>query len=94
MPVDANIAATNNGQDVRIGIRPEYFQPDHGVRIKGRVSFIEAQGRETLFNVTLPNGDILRSIQGSHTTAKIGDEVAWGVQTDHMLIFNQDGMRI
>lgn len=94
LPVSADIGATSNGQTVRVGIRPEYFQPGSGVMIKGRISFIEAQGRETLFDVTLPDGDVLRSIQGSHSPGKIGDEVEWGINTEHMLVFNQDGMRI
>jgi len=94
MPVSAEIAATSNSRDVRVGIRPEYFQPGSGSMIKGKVSFIESQGRETLYNVTLPDGNILRSIQGSHSPVKIGDDVEWGVDTAHMLVFDQDGIRI
>ncbi len=94
MPLSADVATANNGREVRVGIRPEYFQPGNGAMIKGRVSFIEAQGRETLYNVMLPDGNILRSIQGSHSPVKIGDDVEWGVDTAHILIFGQDGLRI
>ncbi len=94
MPVTAAIATSHAGREVRVGIRPEYFQPDGATKIKGVVSFIEAQGRETLYDVTLPDGNILRSIQGAHSPVNIGDEVEWGVNTEHMLVFDQDGRRI
>jgi inositol-phosphate transport system ATP-binding protein len=94
MAVNAEIAKKANGGEVRVGIRPEFFQPGTGAAIKGRVSFIEAQGRETLYNVTLPDGNILRSIQGSQSSAKIGDEVEWGVDSAQMLVFGRDGMRL
>lgn len=93
-PVSKAIGSSHAGQNVRVGIRPEYFQPDAGTMISGKVSFIEAQGRETLYNVTLSDGSILRSIQGSHSPVKIGDSVTWGVNTEHMLVFNNDGLRI
>ena len=94
MHISAETAAANNNRDVRVGIRPEYFQPGSGTMIKGRISFIEGQGRETLYNVTLPDGSILRSIQDSHSPVKIGDDVEWGIDTAHMLVFDQDGLRI
>jgi len=93
-PVSAAIAASHKGRDVRVGIRPEYFQPDGGTVIAGTVSFIETQGRETLYDVKLADGNILRSIQGSHQAIKIGDKVNWGVDTSNMLVFDKDGIRI
>jgi len=94
IPVSAKIAASHKGRDVRIGVRPEYFQPGAGTKIKGTVSLIESQGRETLYVVTLPDGYLLRSIQGSHSRVNIGDEVNWGIDTDHVLVFDQDGSLI
>ena len=94
IPVSATIAATHQGQKVRVGVRPEYFQPDGGTIIKGKISFIEVQGRETLYDVSLPDGSILRSIQGSHLPIKIGDEVKWGIDSRYMLVFDQNGTRI
>jgi len=93
-PVDAAIAASQAGREVEIGIRPEYFHPEGEVKIKGKVTFTESQGRETLYNVTLPNGSILRSIQGTHSPVNIGDEVEWGVDTAQLLVFDQDGVRL
>lgn len=94
LPVSEKISASQAGQEVRIGIRPEYFRPDVGTKIKGKVSFIEVQGREILYNVKLPDGNILRSIQDRDSTGSIGDEVEWGIDTAKMLVFDRDGMRI
>ncbi len=94
IPVGAAISASHQGQKVRVGIRPEYFQPEGGTSITGRVSFIEVQGRETLYDVSLPDKTILRSIQASQMSVQVGDEVSWGVQSEHMLVFDQDGLRI
>jgi inositol-phosphate transport system ATP-binding protein len=56
VPVNADIAAANNGRSVRMGTRPEYYQPGNGAMITGKVSFIESQGREILCSVALPGG--------------------------------------
>lgn len=96
--VKPELAKSHAGQTVKIGIRPEYFQPldiaRDNTKVRGKVSFIEVQGRETLYNITLPNGNIIRSIQSNQSSAKIGDMVEWGVNTDHLLVFNQDGLCI
>ena len=94
IPVSAAISSSHAGQEVRIGIRPEYFQPDKGVMVIGTVSMIEIQGRETLYVVTLPDGSILRSIQGSHSPVRIGDEVSWGIDPENMLVFDREGVLI
>ncbi len=94
LPVNATIAASHQGKKVRVGIRPEYFQPNGGTMIKGKIAFVEVQGRETLYDVSLADKSILRSIQGSHLQAKIGDEVKWGIDSDYMLVFDQNGTRI
>ncbi len=94
IPLGAKIAKANDGREVKIGIRPEYFQPGSGTMISGKISFIESQGRETLYNVTLPDGTILRSIQSRRSPSKIGDEVEWGINADQILVFDQDGVRI
>ncbi len=91
LPISAAIASSHGGQNVRVGIRPEYFHPDGEVKIKGDVSFLESQGRETLYNVKLPNGSILRSIQGVHEPVTIGQSVEWGVDTAKMLVFDESG---
>jgi inositol-phosphate transport system ATP-binding protein len=92
--LNARLAAAHDGRRVRIGVRPEYFQPDSGTPISGRVSFIESHGRETLYNVTLADGSILRSIQGAQAAHKIGDTVDWGIDAPRILVFGEDGTRL
>ncbi len=94
MPLSAEIAASQSGRQVKVGIRPEYFQPDGATKIAGTVSFMESQGRETLYNVTLPDGSILRSIQGVHDPVHIGDRVEWGVDSAEMMVFDMNGLRL
>ncbi|MFV2035887.1 MAG: ABC transporter ATP-binding protein, partial [Halocynthiibacter sp.] len=94
IPLSAEIAGSNNGRKVRIGVRPEHFQPDSGTTIAGKISFTESQGRETLYNVTLPDGSILRSIQGKMSPSRIGDNVAWGIDAPKILVFDENGARI
>ncbi len=94
LPVSELIGSSHAGEKVRIGIRPEYFHPNGQIKIGGKVSFTESQGRETLYNVTLPDGKILRSIQGSHAATQIGEDIIWGIDAKHMLVFDQNGLRI
>lgn len=79
---------------VQLGIRPENFGPQLGSDIKGKISFVETQGREDLYNVTLPDGSVLRSIQPAGTRRKLGDEVAWGIASENLLAFTPEGARL
>lgn len=79
---------------MRLGIRPEFFQPDHPLKVTGKVSFVEIQGREELYDVTLENGAVLRSIQPHGGNYKLGDEVTWGIAEDRILAFGPDGGRL
>ncbi len=79
---------------VKLGIRPEYFGPQFGTGITGKISFVETQGREDLYNVTLPNGSILRSIQAAGPRLKLGDSVSWGIAHENALAFTTEGARI
>ena len=94
IPLKADFSNTLNGRHVRVGIRPEFFQPGIGTQVGGKISFIESQGRETLYDVRLPDGSILRSIQSGQVSSKIGDEVEWGVNGSQILVFDEDGARI
>ncbi|RMF33329.1 MAG: ABC transporter ATP-binding protein, partial [Alphaproteobacteria bacterium] len=79
----------------RLGVRPEHFQPGAGAPVTGTVSFIETQGREILYDVTLPGGGILRSIQSADAPqATMGEVVGWGVDTGKALLFDAQGKRI
>lgn len=74
----------------KVGIRPEYFGPQFGDTVKGTISFVEMQGREDLFDVTLSDGTVLRSVLPAGNTYKLGDRVRWGIQTDKILFFNKN----
>ncbi len=80
--------------DVIIGIRPEHFGPQHGTGVTGTVSFVEPQGREELVDVRLSNGAEMRSILPAGKPYVVGQEVDWGVATDHVLAFASDGARL
>ncbi len=82
------------GKPMKLGIRPEFFQPDAGATLPGKVTFIESQGREILYEVTLANGSVLRSIQTSTSKATLGDEVRWGIDMDRALLFDETGARL
>ena len=84
-----------NGTKIRLGIRPEHYQPSNPIQIHGIISFVETQGRENLYDVMLDNGSILRSIQSSATESfEKSAQVNWGIQPNKVLIFDQDGQRI
>ena len=84
-----------NGTKIRLGIRPEHYQPSNPIQIHGIISFVETQGRENLYDVMLENGSILRSIQSSATESfEKSAQVNWGIQPNKVLIFDQDGQRI
>ncbi|MEP2782556.1 MAG: ABC transporter ATP-binding protein [Pseudoruegeria sp.] len=80
--------------DIKLGLRPEFFGPQFGNHITGRISFVETQGREDLYNVTLADGSILRSIQPAGPRKKLGEEVAWGISSDNLLAFSLEGTRL
>lgn len=94
LPIPSGIAAPGHGAPMRLGIRPEFFQPDHPLKVTGKVSFVEIQGREELYDVTLENGSVLRSIQPHGGNYKLGDEVTWGIAEDRILAFGPDGGRL
>ena len=85
-------AKPSNGTKIRLGIRPEHYQPNNPIQIPGTISFVETQGRENLYDIKLEDGSILRSIQSSaFGTIEKNSQVSWGVQPDQLLIFDQVG---
>jgi inositol-phosphate transport system ATP-binding protein len=88
-------ATPTDGTKIRLGIRPEHYQPNNPIQIPGTISFVETQGRENLYDVMLDEGSILRSIQSSATESiEKSAQVRWGIQPDKVLIFDQAGNRI
>jgi inositol-phosphate transport system ATP-binding protein len=82
------------GQTITIGVRPEYLQPDFAAPVEGEITFVESQGREILYDLTLEGGQVFRSIQSGQQVCKIGDRIRWGIDADAIFFFDQDGIRI
>lgn len=80
--------------DIVIGIRPEHFGPQHGTGLEGEIIFIEPQGREDLIDVRLDNGSAIRAILPSGEPVRLGQRVNWGVATERVLAFAEDGSRL
>ncbi len=85
---------TRAERKVIIGIRPEFLQPDLGNMVQATISFVETQGREMLYDVTLTEGHVLRSIQSIDHVYKVGDRVKWGFDPEKILFFDETGNRI
>lgn len=79
---------------IQIGVRPEVFGPQFGTGLKGKVKFIEKQGREDLFDIEFTNGSQIRSIQPSGSDLSIGDDIDWGLSIDNLLLFDMQGERL
>jgi inositol-phosphate transport system ATP-binding protein len=94
--VDANdlpgFAAHAGAKD--IGLRPEHVGPQFGTGLKGKVKFIETQGREDLFDIELASGKLVRSIQTAGNGLTLGQEVDWGFDAAAALVFNNEGARV
>lgn len=82
------------GQKITVGVRPEYVHPDFATTMEGEVTFIESQGREFLYDLTLTGGQVFRSIQSGERLCKLGDKISWGIDADSVLFFDEKGDRI
>lgn len=82
------------GSKLSLGIRPENYGPDGDIKIPGKVVFVETQGRENLYDVRLPDGSMLRSIQPVRNDISVGDDVKWGAVSEKVMVFTEDGTRI
>ena len=82
------------GQNITIGVRPEYLRPEFDTPIEGEISFIESQGREVLYDVTLAGGQVFRSIQSGDLACALGDRIRWGIDADAIFFFDEQGIRI
>ncbi len=87
-------ASVTAGQKLTIGIRPENLQPNFATPIEGEITFIESQGRETLYDLTLAGGDVFRSIQSGEQVGTLGDRIRWGIDADAVFFFDEQGNRI
>jgi inositol-phosphate transport system ATP-binding protein len=91
---DSVLKGCSNGKPVKLGVRPEYLQPSYGDCLTGKISFVEPQGRETLYDVLLSDGATFRSIQAGRIEYALDDKVSWGIRPENILLFDDDGNRI
>ena len=94
LPDRVKRASVTVGENITLGVRPEYLQPDLATAIEGEITFIESQGRETLYDLTLDGGQVFRSIQSGKRACAIGDRIRWGFDADAILFFDARGNRI
>jgi inositol-phosphate transport system ATP-binding protein len=94
LPLPASVTLPPPGRTLTLGIRPENFGPTGDLPIRGRISFVEAQGRENLYDLTLANGNVLRSIQPVRGDLALNDDVEWSVASDRILVFDETGVRL
>ncbi|MEO0990598.1 MAG: ABC transporter ATP-binding protein [Pseudomonadota bacterium] len=98
-PISFVAPAALNGTPVpdgttEVGVRPEHFGPQFGNGLKGEIQFVEPQGREDLFDVTLTDGTVLRSIQPAGSDITPGQSIDWGVEARSLLCFDRTGARL
>ncbi len=94
LPNRFEAASMTAGQKVAIGVRPEYVRPEFAVPIEGKITFVESQGREVPYDLTLAGGKVFRSIQGGGRKFKLGENVRWGIDIGAMFFFDGQGNRI
>ncbi|SOH92910.1 inositol-phosphate transport system ATP-binding protein [Monaibacterium marinum] len=94
LPLPAHVRGLPLGQVITLGLRPEHFGGAGAGMASGRVSFVEPQGRETLFDVDVAPGVTLRSIQPMREDVRLGDTVNWAVDVENMLAFDANGDRL
>ena len=94
LPLPSHLSGLNGHTPIRLGIRPELVGNRGETTVSGTISFVETQGRENLYDITLSNGSIIRSIQHVRDDIQLGDEVTWPIDCDKMLVFDQNGMKL
>ena len=94
LPDRIKASSVTAGQKITLGVRPEYLQPDFATPIEAEITFVESQGRETLYDLTLSGGQVFRSIQTGEQMGKLGERIHWGIDIDAVFFFDEQGDRI
>ncbi len=81
----------SNGDNIKVGIRPEHIDISNSGDINGKIIFIENQGRETLYDIKTKEGGFLRAISGPKSTYKVDDDISWALHGDKILFFDEEG---
>ena len=87
-------ASVTAGQNITVGVRPEHLQPNFATPIEGEITFVESQGREILYDLTLAGGQVFRSIQSGDQVCKLGDRIRWGIDAVAIFFFDEKGNRL
>jgi ABC-type sugar transport system ATPase subunit len=91
LPLPSRLSNLDDSRPIGVGVVAECLDPASRATVNGTSAFIEAQGREDLYYLQLPDGKVVRGIQDAAHSAKLGDTVSWGVNTEAMLVFDADG---
>jgi len=94
LPLPSRLANTPGDTPLTLGVRPEHFGASGGSEISGTITFVEPQGRETLFDVTLEDGVVLRSIQPAREDVSLGHKVCWPLDAEKLLAFDASGQAV
>ncbi|AJQ92676.1 ABC transporter ATP-binding protein [Gynuella sunshinyii] len=78
-------------QPVRLGLRPEHVRLEPQSANTATISFIENQGRELLYDLTLADGSVIRTIQPVNLHYGVGQSVHWDIDPHHILVFDEQG---
>ena len=92
--VPGGYESLDDGREVQLGVRPEHVRITDSGTLSGKVSFIETQGRENLYDVTLSDGHVLRSIQPVRSDIAPGQTVRCQLDTEKLLVFDREGARL
>ena len=60
----------------------------------GKITFVETQGREDLYDVSFNNNITIRSIQPSENRVELNSDVNWGIMKEGLLLFDKNGKRL
>jgi len=94
LPLPSRLANTPGDTPLSLGVRPEHFGAIGASQIAGTITFVEPQGRETLFDVTLEDGVVLRSIQPAREDVALGHKVSWPLDAEKLLAFDASGQAV
>ncbi|WP_295810922.1 ABC transporter ATP-binding protein [uncultured Nitratireductor sp.] len=94
LPLPSRLANTPGNTPLSLGVRPEHFGAVGASQVAGTITFVEPQGRETLFDVTLEDGVVLRSIQPAREDVALGHMVAWPLDAEKLLAFDASGQAV
>ena len=95
--LSATVAGADTAGAAQLGIRPEHARlcpPDTG-RARGRMTYAEALGAETLLHLRLPDGNLFTLRQdGTEPIPSEGDDCGIDWNLRHQLAFGADGRRV